>query len=155
MSAPMAAAHMAGMTPERVPAAALPRLRIASFKLQFVERRVRAVPAEDASGCAFAGPGVDLLGAEADAVFARARPLLAWLEAREPVRVRTLSLDVGRRRLLVTLDAEGIGGSGKRVVKIDPGVDPVSSDELVALAAGVLEHLGQAVAGKLAERGKH
>ena len=131
------------------------RLRIASFKLQFVERRVRAVPAADASGCPFTGPGVDLLGAEADVVFALARPILAWLEAREPVRVRTLSLDVGRRRLLVTVEAEGPAGIGKRVVKIDPGVNAAASDELVGLAAAVVDHLGEVVVGKLAARGKH
>jgi hypothetical protein len=126
-------------------------LRIASFKLHFAERRARVVPATDASGCAFAGPGVDLVGAETDAAFSLAAPLLGWLEAREPVRVRSLSLDVGRRRLLVTVEAE----PRPRVVKIDPGIDPGASDELVALAAPLLLHLGEVVVGKLAARGKH
>jgi hypothetical protein len=131
-------------------------LRIASFKLQLVERRVRVVPAVDLSGCPFAGPGVDLIGGEADAIVALARPLVAWLEAREPVRVRSLSLDVGRRRLLATLAPEGATGAGRpRVVKIDPGIDSSSSDELVGLAAPVIRRLGEIVPAKLAARGQH
>ncbi len=131
-------------------------LPIASFKLHFVERRVRALPATDASGCVFAGPGVDLVGDEADTVLALARPLLAWLEAREPVRVRSLSFDVGRRRLLVTVEPVPGGADGRpRVVKVDPRVDASASDELLGLAGPVLRHLGEVVAGKLAARGKH
>ncbi len=133
-------------------------LPIASFKLQFAERRVRIVPAADASGCPFTGPGVDLVLHEAEAVLALARPLLAWLEAREPVRVRSLSLDVRRRRLLVTLEV-GPGAEGRpRVLKIDPGVDAgsrSSSDELVGLAGPLLRHLGEVAVSKLAARGKH
>ena len=127
------------------------RLPIASFKLSFAQRRVRAVPARDASGCVFAGPGVDLVGAEADAVLALAAPLTRWLQAREPVRVRSLSLDVARRRLLVTLEDV----PKPRVVKIDPGIDAASSEELVTLAGPVLEHLGVVVPLKLSARGKH
>jgi hypothetical protein len=130
-------------------------LPIASFKLQLAERRARIVPALDASGCPFAGPGVDVIGEEAAATFALAAPVLAWLEAREPVRVRSLSLDVGRRRLLVTVEAGR--GERPRVVKIDPGVDASASDELVALAAPLLRRLGEIAAEKLAARprGQH
>jgi len=49
-------------------------LPLASFKLQFAERRARIVPTSDASGCPFAGPGVDLIGDEAAAAFALAVP---------------------------------------------------------------------------------
>ena len=128
-------------------------LPLASFKLQIAERRARIVPALDASGCPFAGPGVDLVGDEAAATFVLAAPILAWLEAREPVRVRSLSLDVVRRRLLVTLEAE----PRPRVVKIDPGVDPGASDELLALVAPLLRRLGEIAAMKLAARpaGQH
>jgi hypothetical protein len=130
--------------------AALP---VASFKLQIAERRVRIVPARDASGCAFAGPGVDLVGDEAAATFGLAGPLLAWLEAREPVRVRSLSLDVARRRLLVTVEAD----PRPRVVKIDPGVDASASDQLLVLALPLLRRLGEVAAAKLASRmtGEH
>ncbi len=138
-------------------------LPIASFKLQFDERRVRAVPATSPSGGPFAGPGVDLVLAEADAILALARPLLSWLEAREPVRVRSLSLDVGRRRLIVTVDPVGAvlpvaPRARPRVVKIDPGLDPgthAAGEELVALAGPVLRRLGEIVPLKLAARGKH
>jgi hypothetical protein len=125
-------------------------LPIASFKLQIVERRVRIVPARDESGCAFSGPGVDLVGDEAVQVLPLAAPLLAWLKAREPVRVRSLSLDVGRGRLLVTLEAEA--GQRPRVVKIDPGIDASASAQLVALAAPLVRRLGEIAAVKLAAR---
>lgn len=125
-------------------------LPIASFKLQMAEGRARIVPALDASGCPFAGPGVDLVGEEAAATFALAAPILAWLEAREPVRVRSLSLDVRRRRLLVTVEAGR--GERPRVVKIDPGVDAGASEAIVTLAAPLLRRLGEIAAVKLAGR---
>ncbi|HEY1694303.1 MAG TPA: hypothetical protein VGG39_19170 [Polyangiaceae bacterium] len=128
-------------------------LPIASFKLQLAERRARVVPGRDAAGRAFEGPGVDLLGDEADAAFALARPILAWLEAREPVRVRSLSFDVGRRRLLVTIEEI----PRPRVVKIDPGIDAGACDDLLRLAGPLLEFLGRTAARKLALRsaGEH
>jgi hypothetical protein len=130
-----------------------PALPIASFKLQLAERRARILPARDASGRAFPGPGVDLVGDETTEAFALAAPLLAWLVAREPVRVRSLSLDVQRRRLLVTVEAT----PRPRVVKIDPGLDPSASTELVALAGPLLRRLGEIAAVKLASRsnGEH
>ena len=124
-------------------------LPLASFKLQFAERRARVVPARDASGCPFAGPGVDLIGDDATAAFALAAPVLAWLEAREPVRVRSLSLDIGLRRLLVTVEAE----PRPRVVKIDPGVDAGACTQILALADPLIRHLGEMAAVKLAARG--
>jgi hypothetical protein len=123
-------------------------LPIASFKLQFTQRRARILPERDASGRAFAGPGIDLVGDETAEAFALATPLLAWLEAREPVRVRSLSLDVLRGRLLVTVEA----APRPRVVKIDPGLDAGASTELVALAAPLVRRLGEIAAIKLASR---
>jgi hypothetical protein len=125
-------------------------LPVASFKLQLAERRARIVPARDASGGEFSGPGVDVVGDEAVQLLPLAAPLLAWLEAREPVRVRSLSLDVRRGRLLVTLEADA--GRRPRVVKIDPGIDARASAELVALAAPLLDRLGEIAAAKLAAR---
>jgi hypothetical protein len=144
------------------PAAAVP---IASFKLQFASRRVRVVPALDRSGCPFTGPGVDLLLDETDAIFDLARPLLAWLEAREPVRVRSLSLDIGRRRLLVTIEPIGATAetgadaapSRPRVVKIDASANPgdsAAAQELVDLAGPLIRRLGEIAASKLAAREK-
>lgn len=123
-------------------------LPVASFKLQLVERRVRIVPERDASGRAFVGPGVDLVGDEAVAAFALAEPIVAWLVAREPVRVRSLSFDVGRRRLLVTVEEP----LRTRVVKIDPRVDAGASAELLALAGPLLRRLGEVAREKLAAR---
>ena len=127
-------------------------LPVASFKLQIAEGRARIVPARDASGCPFSGPGVDLLGDDAREAFALAAPVLAWLEAREPVRVRSLSLDVARGRLLVTVEGPG----RPRVVKIDPGVDAGASAEIVALAGPLLRRLGELAARNIAKRsGEH
>lgn len=53
----------------------------------------------------FAGPGVDLRGSDAARVIAAARPMIEWLEAREPgVEVRSIS--VNEARVLVSLAAE-------------------------------------------------
>ncbi len=135
------------------PAADAP-LPIASFKLQLTERRARIVPARDASGCAFAGPGVDVVGDDTAPLFALAAPIRAWLEAREPVRIRSLSLDVARGRLLVTLEADpGLGGR-PRVVQIDPRVDAGASAELLRLASPLLRRLGEVAREKLAARGR-
>lgn len=98
------------------------------------------------------------MGAEAVAAFVLAAPVLAWLEAREPVRVRSLSLDVARGRLLVTLEPEpGAGATRPRVLKIDPGVDAGAATELLVLAGPLLHRLGELAALKLAARsgGEH
>jgi hypothetical protein len=123
-------------------------LAIASFKLQLLERRVRIVPEHDALGAPFAAPGVDLVGAEADAAIAEAAPLLAWLRAREPVVVRTISLDVRRARLLATLDER----PRPRVVRIDRAVDAGACDELLERARPLLARLGAIARVKLAAR---
>jgi hypothetical protein len=123
-------------------------LPIASFKLNFVGPRVRIVPVIDAAGCPFAGPGVDLVGVEASAVLTMAAPIVAWLVAREPVRVRTLSLDVARSRLLVTVDAH----PRPRVVRVDPRIDAGASAEILALATPIIRHLGTIARIKLAAR---
>lgn len=125
----------------------LPSLSLASFKLRFHDVRVRAVPSKDERGCAFAGPGVDLIGDEARAAFALCGPILAWFDAREPgVNVRSLSCDLASGRVLATLDA----AEGRpRVVRVDAPL----SDEIVLHAAPLLAHLGVAVRDKLRQRG--
>ena len=123
-------------------------LPLASFKLQLAEGRARILPMLDACGRPFSGPGVDLVGDEAAAAFVLAAPILAWLQAREPVRVRSLSFDVGRRRLLVTVEAQ----PRPRVVRIDPAVDASACSELLSLAAPLLRHLGAMALTKLASR---
>jgi hypothetical protein len=107
--------------------------RLASYKLRFHEERVRAVPARDEAGCPFAGPGVDLSGDDARSVLALASPFRDWLHAREPgVALRTLSVDLGARRVIVTL-APMTPDQRPRVVRIDPP----HADELLVAAAPI------------------
>lgn len=123
-------------------------LTLASYKLRFHDHHVRAVPARDEAGCAFAGPGVDLLGADATPVLALAAPFRSWLEAREPgVVLRSLSVDLSSRRVLITLQPM-TPDQRPRVVR----VDPPHSEEMLG-AAGTLEAaLGAACAEKLRRR---
>ena len=125
-------------------------LPITSFKLNLAVGRVRVVPARDLSDCPFAGPGVDLVGAEAATAIGFAAPIVAWLQQREPIVIRTLSLDVTRRRLLVTVEAR----PRPRVVRIDPRIDASASAEILEHAAPLLRHLGGVVRDKLAARAK-
>jgi hypothetical protein len=133
----------AGIGPFRVP--------IASFKLRFFARHVRVVPRADARGCAFAGPGVDLFGEAAGEAFALAAPVLAWLAAREPVTMRTLGVDLAKRRLLGTVE---VPGERPRVIAIDERTDPTSVAELLALATPLVARLGELAAERLEARGR-
>ena len=123
-------------------------LLIASFKLSLVGRRVRIVPALALSGCPFAGPGVDLVGEEVATAIGVAAPIMAWLQQRELILVRTLSLDVPRGRLLVTIEAQ----PRPRVVRIDPSIDASASAEILERAAPLLRHLGAVARDKLTAR---
>jgi hypothetical protein len=114
-----------------------------SVKLRPAEKRARIVPAARADGRPFDAPGVDVLGADADALVAAAAPVFAWFEALEPgVVVRTISLDFARGRVLANVEATGARGThgardedgiavtcgddGRpRVVRVDP---PQSAD---------------------------
>jgi hypothetical protein len=128
-------------------------LPIASFKLRFVDDHVRAVPERDARGCPFAGPGVDLRGDDAREIFALAAPIVAWLTLREPVQMRTLSMDRQKRRLLVTAHAE-LPGERPRVIRIDEQSDPSSIADLLALAEPLVRRLGELAADALAKRAR-
>jgi len=114
-------------------------LPLRSFKLRFADEHVRIVPALDAGGCAFSGPGCDVRGARAREAFVRAQPLLAWLYAREPVRVRSLSCDLDARRVLVTVD----DAPRPRVLRIGGKGDPGGATELLDLAAPLVRYLGE------------
>ena len=123
-------------------------LTLASYKLRFHEDHVRAVPARDEAGCPFAGPGVDLRGAEARAIVALAGPFRAWLDAREPgVTLRSLSVDVAARRVLITLEPMS-PEQRPRVVRIDPP----HSEELLEAAKELEVALGGACVTKLRQR---
>jgi hypothetical protein len=125
------------------------RVSIASFKLRFFAQHVRVVPATDALGCAFEGPGVDLFGDGALEAFALARPILAWLEAREPVTMRTLGVDLQKRRFLGTAEEPG---SRPRVIAIDERSDPTSVAALLGLAAPLVARLEELAADRLEAR---
>lgn len=123
-------------------------LPLASYKLRFHEDHVRVVPATNEAGCPFAGPGVDLRGEEARALFALATPFRAWLDAREPgVTLRSLSVDLAAQRVLITLEPMA-ADQRPRVVRIDPP----QAGELIAAAAPLEAALGAACIEKLRRR---
>lgn len=96
-------------------------LRLASYKIHVRERRVRAVPELALDGSPFSGPGVDLLGEDAAAVIEAARPVVAWLDAREPgVVVRSISVSTARPRVLVSVDPIPGGDHRPRALRFDP-----------------------------------
>jgi hypothetical protein len=94
---------------------------------------------------------VTLRDADADAVVARARPLLDALAAFEPgIRVRTLSLDLERARLLATLEpGAATPGAKPRVVRIDRGP---AYELLLAACSELLPALCAAAGAALARR---
>ena len=124
---------------------------LASFKLRFVAQHVRVVPSADPRGCPFGGPGVDLFGEAALEAFALARPLLGWIEAREPVAMRTLGVDLRKRRFLGTVESPG---DRPRVIAIDERSDPAAVAALIDLAAPLVARLGELAADRLEARGR-
>jgi hypothetical protein len=97
-----------------------PASSLVSYKIRFHEGHVRAVPAYGPSGAPFSGPGVDLRGEDAARVIAAARPVIAWLEAREPgVNVRSISVRVQGPRVLVSLEPAA-GEPKPRALRFEP-----------------------------------
>lgn len=95
----------------------------------------------------FDGPGVDLRGDEAERILALARPMIAWLEAREPgIVIRSLSVDREEQRVLVTLEQEG---DRPRALRFDPP----SATELIAAGVEAERALAELAALKIAKRG--
>lgn len=124
---------------------------IASFKLQLEGRRVRVVPRTGLDGSPFTGPGVDLVGGDAEPVLRAAAGVEAWLAAREPgVTVRSISMDLGLGRVLVTYhpSAQSGGTSRPHVLRVTPPL----AWELVHAAAPVLAALAPLVRERLAAR---
>ena len=113
-------------------------MRLRSFKLRTGERYVWVVPAIDLAGCPFGGPGVTLRDAPADRAIALAEPMLRTLATFEPgVRVKSLSIDLERARILGTLHPAALDGDARgRVIRVDggPAFDLVVADarELIA-----------------------
>ncbi len=80
-------------------------MRLRSFKLRFSDVHVRIVPATDALGCPFAGPGVDLRGDDATRVLGAASDIVKWFTDREPgARLRSFSIDLETGRALATIE---------------------------------------------------
>lgn len=122
-------------------------MRIRSFKLRLADGHVRIVPATDATGCPFAGPGVDLFAGAAGEAFRLAGPLLAALAEIEPgIAVRSLAVDLEKPRLTATLHAEG----RPRVVRIDAGP---ALTRLLATTDALASYLTGAVERALLARG--
>jgi hypothetical protein len=121
-------------------------LALASYKLRFHDEHVRAVPERGLDGGPFAGPGVDLRGDAARAILAAAAPIRAWLEAREPgVALRSLSIDRGKQRVLVTIEQDG---DRPRVLRFDPPHAP----EIIEAARELERLLGAACEAALRAR---
>ncbi len=134
-----------------VPAPAAAPLPLRSFKLHFVEGRARVVPARDAAGCAFAGPGVDLVGDDARAALALGAPLVAALVALEPgARVRSLSVDLEAPRLLASLEPSAPEADPRpRAVRL---AEAHLVERVLAAAGPLLRHLGERAAEALSRR---
>jgi hypothetical protein len=94
----------------------------------------------------FSGPGVDLRGDAAEHIFELARPMIAWLEAREPgIVMRSLSVDRSKPRVLVTLDR---AGDRPRALRFDPP----SAIELIDAGAEAERAIAEACARMIARR---
>lgn len=126
-------------------------MELRSFKLRLADAHARVVPRTDARGCPFSGPGVDLRGAEAEAAFRAAAPLLAALAAAEPgIVVRSIAVDLERPRVTATLDPTTPGADPRaRVVRVDGG--PLL-DRLLEASGPAVETLTAAAARMLARR---
>lgn len=96
-------------------------LELASYKIRIRERHVRAVPRTDADGSPFGGPGVDVRGAEADAILTAAAPITRWLDALEPgVAVRSISVRLSPLRVLVSVDSITTLDPRPRALRFEP-----------------------------------
>ena len=94
----------------------------------------------------FTGPGVDLRGEDAEHVLALAKPMIAWLEAREPgIVMRSLSVDRQKQRVLVTLEQEG---DRPRALRFDPP----SAMELIDAGAEAERAIADACLRAIAKR---
>jgi hypothetical protein len=125
--------------------AALP---LVSYKIRVHETHVRAVPACTVDGAPFVGPGVDLRGADAESAIAAARPVFAWLEAREPgVDVRSISIRTSGPRVLVSL-APAAPDQRPRAIRFEPPY----ANELRDAASDAERIIGEACVRALARR---
>lgn len=123
------------------------------FVLRPRDEHVHAAPATGLDGRGFRGPGVDLRGADAREAFDAARPLLEALAELEPgIGVRSVSVDLDRPRVLLTLEPTTPAADARpRVVRLEAGF---ALDRLLDAAAPVIELLTDRVASALQRRGQ-
>jgi hypothetical protein len=127
------------------PTTALP---LVSYKLRLLDAHVRAVPACTNDGAPFDEPGVDLRGADAAEAIAAARPLISWLDAREPgVEVRSISVKTAGPRVLVSVGANA-ADARPRAIRIDPPY----AEELRAAGLEAERVIGEACSRALSRR---
>jgi len=109
-------------------------MKLASFKLRFFETHVRIMPAD------FDGPGVDVHGDAARACFDLAKPMIDWLLQREPsVKLRAMSVDLAKRRVLVSFeDAHAVASVTRPIVL---RIEPPESSELIDKASLLIARL--------------
>ncbi len=124
-------------------------MRLRSFKLRFHDGHVRVLPDD------FDGPGVDVRAGDAVQCFDLAKPMIAWLLARQPsVTLRAMSVDLSSRRVLVSFeDAHATSARGPRPMVLR--IDAPESTELIERAAPLivkLASLAEAALGKRAKR---
>jgi hypothetical protein len=114
-------------------------MEIESFKLRLRDTHVRVLPKTGLQGKRFAGPGVDLLGADAVAIIRESEGFIAWARARDSTcEVRSVSVQLEPHRVTISLDDVHQAAHGKpQVIRIGP---PESS-ELMDVAQRVLPHL--------------
>ena len=100
----------------------------------------------------FAGPGVDLRGEDAERIIALAKPMIAWLEAREPgIVMRSLSVDHEKARVLVTLEpSPALDETRPRALRFDPP----SSTEIIDAGVEAERAIAHACAIRIAARGR-
>jgi hypothetical protein len=123
-------------------------LPLASYKIRIHDTHVRAVPTRSTDGTPFTGPGVDLRGVDAEAVIDAARPVIAWLDAREPgVVVRSISVRTAGPRVLVSLAPAGLDPRPRAV-----RFDPPHADELREAAREAERVIGEACVRVLERR---
>jgi hypothetical protein len=120
-------------------------MKLASFKLRFFETHVRIMPAD------FDGPGVDVHGDAARACFDLAKPMIEWLLQREPsVKLRAMSVDLGKRRVLVSFeDAHAVASVMRPIVL---RIEPPESSELIDKGAPLVARLETLAADAIARR---
>ena len=115
-----------------------------AFKLRFHDQHVRIVVGDTVAG-------VDVRGPDAEGCFEAARPMLDWLLAREPgVKLRALSVDLGRPRVIVSFEDPHATTSHVRPMVLR--IEAAEATELLDRAAPLIARLTALAEAALARR---